>query len=693
MLRNLHRTLLVNCLFLIVGATLVVARPAAAQVVEIPDPNLRQAIREALTLPDEIPLTQQEMLRLTQLEAPEKHIKDLTGLEHATNLKWIDVHRNNISDLKPLAELTQLERLGLWVNPISDLSPLANLTKLRGLDLAGCYISDIAPLANLTQLEWLTLQWQQNHWITDITPLANLTKLRNLRLSGNRIVDISPLANLTMLEELWIDSNKIIDARPLANLTMLEELQINNNQIIDHSPLDGLSLTRLDRDEVCELPDLPIEERIENRNLPSIYQPWGDTIINLPNLSREDLLSYHDLYWRYPPFGLQFQLTPQGYQLMGNIGQAVKIRDEFLAKNPNIIFLAEIRLRDAGLSFHYPEDWPYWLRDENGNLVQNVHSTYLIDFRIPEVQDIIVQRAIAISKCGLYDGIMFDWWNEGSHTLANFNASPPIFYSTVEEESQIRLKILQRIRANVPDDFLILCNNNRRLTPISAPYINGSFMETFRDIDNGYTHAGIIEIEKALIWLETNLREPQINCLEGWGIPTEPPDSPTNLRFMRLFTAMSLTLSDGYVLYNVGNDTHENFNHDHIWYPFWDANLGQPIGPKAQQYHNINGLFIREFNNGWAVYNRSGKTQTISLPQPTRGVSSNKHDLIHLLPDLDGEIYLKTKSLADVNGDGVVNILDLVQIANGFGKAAPDPNGDGAVNILDLVFVAQQFSQ
>ena len=147
------------------------------------------------------------------------------------------------------------------------------------------------------------------------------------------------------------------------------------------------------------------------------------------------------------------------------------------------------------------------------------------------------------------------------------------------------------------------------------------------------------------------------------------------------------------MLYNVGNDTHENFNHDHIWYPFWDANLGQPIGPKAQQYHNINGLFIREFNNGWAVYNRSGKTQTISLPQPTRGVSSNKHDLIHLLPDLDGEIYLKTKSLADVNGDGVVNILDLVQIANGFGKAAPDPNGDGAVNILDLVFVAQQFSQ
>ena len=38
-------------------------------------------------------------------------------------------------------------------------------------------------------------------------------------------------------------------------------------------------------------------------------------------------------------------------------------------------------------------------------------------------------------------------------------------------------------------------------------------------------------------------------------------------------------------------------------------------------------------------------------------------------------------------------VLDLVQVANGFGKSAPDPNGDGAVNILDLVFVASHFSK
>ena len=134
-------------------------------------------------------------------------------------------------------------------------------------------------------------------------------------------------------------------------------------------------------------------------------------------------------------------------------------------------------------------------------------------------------------------------------------------------------------------------------------------------------------------------------------------------------------------------------HHDHLWHPFWDTDLGHPIGPKAQPHKDIPGVFIREFTNGWAVYNRSGKAQEVSLPESVTGIASGKHGVTHQLPNLDGEMYLKSPSPADVNGDGLVNILDLVQVANGFGKSTPDPNGDGAVNILDLVFVAQQFSQ
>ena len=50
---------------------------------------------------------------------------------------------------------------------------------------------------------------------------------------------------------------------------------------------------------------------------------------------------------------------------------------------------------------------------------------------------------------------------------------------------------------------------------------------------------------------------------------------------------------------------------------------------------------------------------------------------------------------ADVNNDGVVNILDLVVIASDLGNAgtnlAADVSGDGVVNILDLILVAGMF--
>ena len=48
-------------------------------------------------------------------------------------------------------------------------------------------------------------------------------------------------------------------------------------------------------------------------------------------------------------------------------------------------------------------------------------------------------------------------------------------------------------------------------------------------------------------------------------------------------------------------------------------------------------------------------------------------------------------SMGDVNGDGEVNIFDLVQVAANLGKIGEndaDVNGDGVVNILDLVQVA-----
>ena len=258
--------------------------------------------------------------------------------------------------------------------------------------------------------------------------------------------------------------------------------------------------------------------------------------------------------------------------------------------------------------------------------------------------------------------------------------------------------------------MLIMVNTGENRIPRWAEYINGTFMEThpiavkIEGMDKyqhlGYTRADLLDIEDTLVWSESNFREPRINVLQGQGIDVEPPDSPRNKQWMRTFTTMSLTLSDGYVQYLTLRGTYGPEVH---WHPFYDAPLGRPIGEKGQLYKNreevlIEGVFIREYTNGWAVYNRSGKEQNIYLPEKVSGIASgveNKH--WHTLPDLDSEIYLKSESgletppTADVNGDGIVNILDLVAVANAFGEAEPDLNGDGVVNIQDLVIVANNF--
>ena len=636
---------------------------AFAQVINVPDPNLHVAIREFLNLPPGVPLTRAAILGLTRLDAENRGIVGLTGLEHATELTRLAIPRNQVTDLTPIAALTKLEYLEISVNPISDITPLSNLVNLRRFYAGDCRrISDISPLASLIQLTLVDLSYNT---ITDIQPLANLAVLTHLKLQANRITNISPLAGLSRLETL----------------------EIQNNLITDHSPVDALSIDRFVYDETCDMPPLPLESRLEDRTFPSVFSAWSGIwsrpVLNQPHLSGLEQLAQHDLYFSGPMFNQRPFDTGDGWELRGVLERSEQMRDEYIALNPNMVFLAEIRIRDAQLE-HFPEDSPYWVRDANGEPVIGFPGHYLINFTHPDVQEIIVQQAVAVSKCGLYDGVFFDWWEEEWHVLGGN-------YVTLEAEQRARDNILQRIRAETRPDFLIMGNTNRDKIPRTGKHINGSFMETLipRDVTGDRLEALLTEVENSLLWLDTNLREPRINALEGWSVPTKPPDSPTNLRWMRAFTALSLTHSDGYILFNDGH------SHKHFWYDFWDTDLGRPVGEKAQLYQETEGLYIREFTNGWAIYNHSGEAQAITLPEEVQGVASGLVDTQHALPNLDGEMYLRMKPAnpADVNGDGVVNILDLVLVAQGIsgGEGAGDVNGDGVVNVFDLVFVANEF--
>jgi Leucine-rich repeat (LRR) protein len=208
---------------LLVAVALVAGMAGCVQhvssAVTFADPNLEAAIREAVDIP-EGPIYHADLQALTRLEAYEKNIKRLAGLEHCLGLTFLDLGYNRISDISPLVGLTSLTRLYLYDNQISDISPVANLTSLTFLDLGFNQISDISPVANLSSLTFLDLGFNQ---ISDISPVANLTSLTDLHLTYNQISDISPLVGLTNLISLQLAFNQIGDISPLIDNAGLDE--------------------------------------------------------------------------------------------------------------------------------------------------------------------------------------------------------------------------------------------------------------------------------------------------------------------------------------------------------------------------------------------------------------------------------------------------------------------------------------
>ena len=185
-------------------------------------------------------------------------IHDLTGLEHFTELVYLNFSGNNVSDLKPLENLTSLEELYFSNNKVSNLTPLENLF-LKSLDFSGNQVSDLTPLGVLDSLEDLfftdnkvskldtlqylhslkTLDFSKNK-VSDLTPLGGLDSLTKLVFDDNKVSDLTPLENLKSLENLLFSDNKVSDLTSLENLKSLKELIFIGNQVSDLSPLENL---------------------------------------------------------------------------------------------------------------------------------------------------------------------------------------------------------------------------------------------------------------------------------------------------------------------------------------------------------------------------------------------------------------------------------------------------------------------
>jgi len=80
------------------------------------DTNLETAIARIVQKDDASPSA---LLNLTDLDAPNRAIEDLTGLGLAANLQSLNLQNNLISDISQLARLTNLQTLNLKANPLN----------------------------------------------------------------------------------------------------------------------------------------------------------------------------------------------------------------------------------------------------------------------------------------------------------------------------------------------------------------------------------------------------------------------------------------------------------------------------------------------------------------------------------------------------------------------------------------------
>jgi len=377
--------------------------------------------------------------------------------------------------------------------------------------------------------------------------------------------------------------------------------------------------------------DATAAQQIESRSYPSVFEAWTPAQYleardgtAVPFVARESTIeteARHDLLIKnWQGFGLR---SPQPYPGLATVftDESIKLalqhKKRLLALNPNLLLLASIRYQ-SGLNNYLPEESPWWRRDSAGrrtafNKDSEYGSTYLLDFSKPEFRKIVAEQCRALVATGVFDGCFFDWWNP---------------------ETPAHVDLIRTVRDTVGGAAILIANVNGRRPEISAPYLNGIYMEGF----GAYFFSDWKMAAGNLLWAQTHLHPPTITALEGW-YDANDKLGRDNYALMREVTTLSLTYSNGYVLFG-DPDPLPTPDHLHNWYPFWDKSLGSPTGPLAEP--GPSGSFRREYANGTVVFNPPGNNQVlVHFPQERTSVATGNRARDHEVNAGDGDIFLK----------------------------------------------------
>ena len=231
-----------------------------AQEVSIPDPGLNAAIRSALHIPA-APLTAQDLLALTNLDASRRHVSSIAGLEAALNLVSLQLQINHLTNLTLPSQLTNLSTLDLSANPLTNLFLPSGLTKLTSLTAEGAALTSLNLPSTLIGLTNLDLE---GNYIPSLNLPSNLASLITLDLGFNLFTNFSLPGGLTNLDSFYFAGNPLTNVTLPPGLSGMTELNVSQNLLTSFTlPAGMTNLTELDL-SFNQLADLSLPGDLRN---------------------------------------------------------------------------------------------------------------------------------------------------------------------------------------------------------------------------------------------------------------------------------------------------------------------------------------------------------------------------------------------------------------------------------------------
>ena len=566
-------------------------------------------------------------------------------------------------------------------------------------------------------------------------PQASLAKLTTLSLKNKEIANLTGLQQATQLTELYLSDNQISDITPLAQLTQLTLLNLWNNLIEDTSLLKQL---------LRENPKLNI-----STDMPIVVtEPGGSTDLYFANDASIQRVSFDGTYRQNIVIGLT---VPRGITLDVAGGKIYWTNAEWTSQIQRANLdgsTVETILHDEELN--YPKDIAvdvvggkiYWTnvgdRAKDGSIQRaNLDGT--------NVQNVVTGLdhyaigGIAVDAAG---GKVY-WTNAGSSgdpdkiQRANLDGTniEDIIVARLENPAGIVLDVasgkiywtagdkIQQANfngTNVQDIVTGLENPDGIALDVASGKIYWTERKQVDDSlsswsEDGYTHKiqranldgtnvqNIISGLTALRSIALNSSSTLTNQLEL----TPTPSKSTIVQIHPVSVAspaigqqleLSLNITGGETV--AGYQATVQFDTTALRYTSSANGDYLPAGaffvePKVEgNLVKLNAASLAGESNGDGTLATltfeviAVKASTLALSNVLLTDSAGKTSV----PQLENaEITEPTGLKEDVNGDGQINIADLVLVASNLGKTGQntaDVNGDGTVNIADLVLVA-----